>query len=67
MKVKEIAKEIFELESKSIFGLCDFLTEDFGSTIHAIFDTKGKFIISGMGKSDLVGRMLTILLSRIDF
>jgi arabinose-5-phosphate isomerase len=63
MKINEIARQVFKLESKEILGLCDLLTEDFESAIRAISETKGKLIISGMGKSGLVGRKIAATLT----
>ena len=63
MNINEIAKEVFEIESKEIAKLSNLLTEDFGNAIDAVFNTKGKFIISGMGKSGIIGKKIAATLA----
>jgi arabinose-5-phosphate isomerase len=58
-----IAKEVFKIESKAIENLSRLLTKDFENAIHAIHATKGKFIISGMGKSGIIGRKIAATLA----
>jgi len=63
MNIIEIAKEIFEIESKEIKNLSNLLTNDFKNAIQDIFKCKGKFIISGMGKSGLIGKKIAATLA----
>ncbi len=58
MSIKEIAKEVFEIESEAILNLSNGLTDDFDKAIRAILDLKGKLIISGMGKSGIIGKKI---------
>lgn len=51
----EIAKEVFRIESKAIDDLADLLTDDFTQAIELILNSKGRFVISGMGKSGHIG------------
>jgi arabinose-5-phosphate isomerase len=50
-EIKEIAKQTFEIEASSIAGLIDHLNEDFTKTIELILKSKGRLVISGIGKS----------------
>ena len=63
MDINEIAKEVFKIESQEILGLCALLTEDFESAIQVVLEMKGKLIISGMGKSGLVGKKIAATLA----
>lgn len=63
MNIIEIAKEVFEIESKEIFNLSNLLTNDFEQSINAVLNTTGKFIISGMGKSGLIGKKIAATLA----
>jgi len=63
MNVKSIAKEVFEIESKEIANLTDLLTDDFENSINAVLNCRGKFIISGMGKSGLIGKKIAATLA----
>ena len=63
MNINDIAKEVFEIESNEIAKLSKLLTDDFTEAIHAIINTKGKFIISGMGKSGIIGKKIAATLA----
>jgi len=63
MNINAVAKEVFEIESKEIANLSKLLTEDFSGAIEAIFKTSGKFIISGMGKSGIIGKKIAATLA----
>ena len=54
----EIAKKTFELQSKQIFNLSNNLTDDFNKILKAIFNSNGKVIVSGMGKSGIIGKKI---------
>jgi len=58
MNLLEIAKEVFEIESKEIFGLTRLLTDDFEKSVKSILDCNGKVIVVGMGKSGIVGKKI---------
>jgi len=63
MNINKIAQEVFEIESKEILKLSDLLTRDFEESINAVLNTKGKFIISGMGKSGIIGKKIAATLA----
>ncbi len=63
MNIKNIAKEVFEIESKEIANLSNFLTDDFEQAVNAVINSKGKFIICGMGKSGLIGKKIAATLA----
>ncbi len=57
------AKEVFSIESQEIANLTKLLTEDFAYAIKDILASEGKFIISGMGKSGLIGKKIAATLA----
>ena len=59
----DIAKEVFDIESTQIKNLSSLLTEDFELAIQVILEGKGKLIVSGMGKSGIVGKKISATLS----
>jgi len=61
--MKEIAKEVFNIEALQIKQLSNNLTDDFTKAVKAVFDSKGKFIISGMGKSGIIGKKIAATLA----
>ena len=63
MNINAIAKEVFEIESQEIAKLSNLLTIDFTKAIEAILNTSGKFIISGMGKSGIIGKKIAATLA----
>jgi len=63
MDIKNIAKEVFEIEAKEIANLSNYLTDDFENAVTSILNTKGKFIISGMGKSGIIGKKIAATLA----
>ncbi|MBE7705849.1 MAG: KpsF/GutQ family sugar-phosphate isomerase [Cyanobacteria bacterium SIG30] len=52
------AKEVFEIEANSILKLSDRLDKNFLDAIEIIYNSKGKVVVTGMGKSGLVGRKI---------
>ena len=63
MDIKNIAKDVFEIEAKEIANLSNLLTSDFEDAINAVLNTNGKFIISGMGKSGIIGKKIAATLA----
>ncbi|MBL4710089.1 MAG: KpsF/GutQ family sugar-phosphate isomerase [Flavobacteriales bacterium] len=61
--ILEIAKSIFEIESKEIKNLSNLLTDDFENAVKLVLKCKGKFIISGMGKSGIIGKKIAATLA----
>lgn len=59
----KIAKEVFEIESKTILDLCDNLNENFSKTIDLILSIKGRCVVSGMGKSGHIGAKIAATLA----
>ena len=63
MDIKKLAQEVFEIESKEISNLSKRLTDDFEKAINAILQSSGKLIVSGMGKSGIVGKKIAATLA----
>lgn len=63
MDINNIAKEVFAIESKEIANLTNLLTDDFEKAVNAILVSKGKLIISGMGKSGIIGKKIAATLA----
>ncbi|WP_412175671.1 KpsF/GutQ family sugar-phosphate isomerase [Campylobacter sp. CNRCH_2014_0184h] len=59
----KIAKEVFEIESKTILDLCDNLDEGFNKVIDLILSIKGRCVVSGMGKSGHIGAKIAATLA----
>jgi arabinose-5-phosphate isomerase len=55
----EIAKEIIRRESEAVSQLADKLNSEFEKAVDLIFNCEGRVIITGMGKSGIIGRKVT--------
>ena len=63
MDIKKLAQEVFEIELKEIANLSKRLTDDFEKAINAILQSSGKLIVSGMGKSGIIGKKIAATLA----
>ena len=59
----ESALRTFREESEAVASLAEQLTEDFEKSVRAILATHGKVIVTGMGKSGLIGRKIAATLA----
>lgn len=55
MDIKQLAINTIEKEALAISALANALTDDFALAANAIFAMKGRLIITGVGKSGLIG------------
>lgn len=62
-KLQQYAIEVIRTEAEAIRGLEKQLTADFGGAVRAILACKGKVIVTGMGKSGIVGRKIAATLA----
>jgi len=59
----DIAKELIRAESIAIAGLENRINENFKNIVELLYHNSGKVIITGVGKSGLVGRKIAATLS----
>ncbi len=57
------AKKTIELESKAIAHLTSLLNDDFADTVELIFNSKGRVIITGVGKSAIIANKIVATLN----
>lgn len=57
--VIETARRVLELEADSIKALSGSLNDDFCQATRMLFETKGRVVVSGMGKSGHVARKIS--------
>jgi len=55
MDLIKIAQETFQIEADALYKMAERLDQNFLDAIELIMSTKGKLIITGVGKSGLVG------------
>ena len=56
--ILEIARKTIESESNSIAKLADLLTDDFLKAVEIIFNTKGRLVVTGIGKSAIIAQKI---------
>lgn len=61
--INALAKEVLDIEANSILKLKDKMNGSFEKAIEILYACKGRVIITGMGKSGLVGKKIAATLS----
>lgn len=56
--IKSIANRTLQIELAAINGLSNFIDQDFEDAVNAIHNNKGRFIISGIGKSAIIAQKI---------
>ena len=62
-KIQEIGKFVIETEASALSKLASDLPADFAAAIDAVLKTKGRVVVSGVGKSGHVGRKIAATLA----
>lgn len=62
-RIIESAKEVLDIEAKSILRLKDNIGEEFDKAIDILYNCKGRVIVTGMGKSGLIGKKIAATMS----
>jgi len=61
--ILELAREVLEIEASSITKLVERLGEPFLKAINLLYGCKGRVIVTGMGKSGLIGKKIAATFS----
>jgi len=56
---RKIARQVFEIESQAILALRDRLDESFDRAVELLFACGGRVVVTGMGKSGIIGEKLS--------
>ena len=62
-EIKDIAKETLEIERDSIQQLIDTIDDDFAEVVKEIYHSKGRLVVSGIGKSAIVAQKIVATLN----
>jgi arabinose-5-phosphate isomerase len=57
-EIKSIAKNALLIESKAIAGLEKFIDDQFVAAVQTVMQSKGRFIVSGIGKSAIIAQKI---------
>jgi len=58
VSVKQVALKTIELEARSVSGLSAFINDDFEKAVHAIANSRGRVVVSGIGKSAVIAQKI---------
>ena len=62
-KIIEIAKKTIVLEAESISNLVNYIDKSFAEVVNKIFESTGRVIITGIGKSAIIGNKIVASLN----
>lgn len=62
-QIVELAQRTFRVESEALAAMADLVGEEFCAAVRSILSSAGKLIVTGMGKSGIVGRKIAATLS----
>jgi len=61
--IEKIAQETIQIEADTLLGLVNAIDQQFISAVLAIFESKGRLIVTGIGKSAIVGMKIVATLN----
>lgn len=62
-KLLDVAKRVLKIEAEAISALIERLNSDFEKAVEIILNSKGRVVVTGMGKSGLVGKKIAATLA----
>ena len=62
-QIKQYAIDTFNAEADAIRNLSNLLTDDFDQAVEAILVCTGKVVVTGMGKSGIIGKKIAATLA----
>lgn len=61
--LQQVAIKTIETEARSVSGLVNYINEDFEKAVHTIAGTRGRLVISGIGKSAVIAQKIVATLN----
>ncbi len=61
--ILDIAKQVLKIEAEAVHTLIENLSNSFEQAVDIIYQSKGRVVITGMGKSGLVGKKIAATLA----
>jgi len=61
--ILDIAKRVLRIEAEAVNGLIEKLDSNFEKAVEIIYNSKGRVVVTGMGKSGLVGKKIAATLA----
>ena len=63
MNIIEIGKEVLEIEANALNRAKSCINENFAKAVTALHDTPGRIVVTGMGKSGIIGKKISATLT----
>jgi arabinose-5-phosphate isomerase len=63
MDIIEIGKKVLRIEAEAVIGLIERIDGNFEKAVEMIFGSAGRVVVTGMGKSGLVGKKIAATLA----
>ncbi|MDE7074552.1 MAG: KpsF/GutQ family sugar-phosphate isomerase [Odoribacter sp.] len=63
VNIKEVAKEVIVKEAAAVQRLADFIDEDFEKVVELIYRSRGRVIVTGIGKSAIIAQKIVATLN----
>jgi len=61
--MKDIAKKVFDIEIESLQHVAGLIDDEFTRVVEAILNSNGKLVVTGIGKSGLIGKKIAATLA----
>ncbi len=63
MNIVEIGRKVLKIEAKAIENTIPRIGENFERAVHIFYETKGRIVTTGMGKSGLIAKKISATLT----
>lgn len=63
MSILEAAKNVFRIEAEALLALAEGVNGDFEKAVRLILSSRGRVVVTGMGKSGLIGQKIASTLA----
>jgi arabinose-5-phosphate isomerase len=61
--ILDIAKKVLKTEAEAVYGLIEKIDSNFEKAVEVIYNSRGRVVVTGMGKSGLVGKKIAATLA----
>ena len=62
-EIEQWGRNVVELEARGIAGLSERIDSEFAGVVRLLYDCPGRIIITGVGKSGIIGRKIAATLT----
>jgi len=63
MDIVEAGRKVLKIEARAIESAIQKINQEFEKAVNILFDTRGRIVITGMGKSGIIGRKISATLT----